>query len=426
MAERHSWAVGAVAGVGQVDELDARLTIGGLIVPSGAVTSHGGMFPAATTPGDVTATTPTPNGEVHVAPFRGALQSIRPGGGGVYIICLDAIKTIDVLGTAPADPANPRIDLVVFQQSDTYHGDADSDFVVRHVVGTPAVVPVDPDPTAGGLSPDYILKARINVAAGAITIEQSDIQAEDPGITVAVGGVLPVPNQTWRDAIVNPYNGMPIYRHDRNWVEVRDDTAWRVQGVAVCSSLADRTAAITNPANGTTSYRTDNDALDVFDGAVWRGTRQVSYDTPAATGSGANAAFAAAQNTTYTLASLVIPDPGFPYRIAGRAGMRLTAVTSNIGYISHAGSITVDSTVQPEISAPTENHVVSASFLELTGTNFPTATGFLNLPYRRARTVYTGGHTVRFLFKSGLQGTLGWGPLNTQADYYFEVDVVPA
>jgi hypothetical protein len=382
LVERHSWAVGAVGGVGQVDELDARLTLGGLLTPTGPITSRSGLFPSAAAAGEVTATSPTPDTQVHITPFRGARQSVRPGGGGSYLWCLDTPKTIDVLGEHPADPANPRVDLIVFQQSDTYHGDPDSDLVVRHVVGTPALSPVDPDPTTGGLSPDYVIKARITVPAGAENIAPEDIQNLDLGMTVAVGGVLPVADRTWRDAIINPYEGLVVYRRDRDW-------------------------------------------LEGYDGQRWRGTRQVCVEQPNATGPGANQSFDAAQNTTYTIATVVIDDPGWPYLIAGRAGMRLTAVSSNLGYISHAGAITVDSTVQPEVSTPTTAHTVSVAFLELTGTNFPSATGFLNLPHRRARTVYTGVHTVRFLFKTGLQGTVTFGPLNQQADFYFQVDVIP-
>ncbi|GAB3467074.1 hypothetical protein [Actinophytocola sediminis] len=383
MVERHSWAVGAVDDTGQITEVDARLTIGGLLTPTGPTTSRSGLFPAADAAGAVTATTPTPTGEVHVAPFRGSRQSVRPGGGGSYLLCLDTVKTIDVLGTAPADPANPRIDLIVFQQSDTYHGDTDSDLRVRHVVGTPSFSPVAPDPTEGGWSPDYVVKARITVPAGAETISQDDINNIDLGVTVAVGGVLPVADRTWRDAIINPYEGLVVYRRERDW-------------------------------------------LESYDGTTWRGTRQVSYSQPNAVGPGANAPVNAGQNTTYTVATVEITDPGWPYLIAGCAGMRLTAVSSNVGYISHAGSITVDSTVQPEVSETTNANTVSIAFLEVTGTNFPNPVGFLNLPYRRARTVYTGAHTVRFLFKTGLQGTVSFGPLNQQADYYFHVDVIPA
>jgi hypothetical protein len=382
LAARHSWAVGAVDGVGQVTEVDARLTIGGLLTPTGPTTSRSGLFPSASPAGEVTATTPTPDTQVHIAPFRGAHQSVRPGGGGSYLWCLDTPTAIDVLGEHPADPANPRVDLIVIQQSDTLHGDADSDLVVRHVVGTPAVSPVDPDPTAGGLSPDYVTTARIVVAAGAETITPEDIENLDLGMTVAVGGVLPVADRTWRDAITNPYEGLVVYRQDRDW-------------------------------------------LESYDGTRWRGTRQISHDQPNATGPGATASFTAAQNTTYTIATVAIDDPGWPYLIAGRAGMRVTAVSSPLGYISHAGSITVDSTTQPDVSEAISPSTVSIAFLELTGTNFPSATGFLNLPHRRARTVYTGAHIARFLFKSGLQGTVAFGPLNQQADFYFHIDLIP-
>jgi hypothetical protein len=270
VTERHSWAVGAVAGVGQVNELDARITISGLVAPAGLVTSRGGVFPAADWPGYVSATTPTPNGEVHVAPFRGALQSVRPGGGGTYLVCNDGVVNINVLGTAPANPANDRIDLIVWQQSDTFHGDPDSRLRVRHVVGTPAVTPVDPDPTADGLSPDYILAARITVPANAVTIEQGDIENIDIPYTVSAGGLLPIFNLTERNAIVAPYSGMPIYRVDRDWVEIYDGIGWRVQGIAVCSSTVDRDSAITSPHNGLLAYTADTGITWQRHNNAWR------------------------------------------------------------------------------------------------------------------------------------------------------------
>lgn len=269
MAERKSWAVGAVAGVGQVNELDARITIGGLVVPAGAITSRGGLFPAVA-PGAVTATSPTPNGFVHVAPFRGALQSTRPAGGGTYLMCLDATKDINVLGTAPADPTNARNDLIVFQQSDTFHADANSNFVVRHVVGTPSGSPIDPDPTTGGLSPDYVVAARIVVPANATTITTGNITNIALPWTVSAGGLLPIRSSTERTAITSPYEGMPIYRTDRDWVEIYDGAAWRVQDIAVCSSTSDRDSAITSPYNGQLAYTSDTGIIWQRHSGAWR------------------------------------------------------------------------------------------------------------------------------------------------------------
>ncbi|ANZ35527.1 hypothetical protein BBK82_04965 [Lentzea guizhouensis] len=262
MGERYSWAVGIDETEGVITVEDARLAMSAFWTPAGQIVSRSGVVPAASEPGRVTATTPTPNGFVHIAPFRAVLQSVR--GGGTYNVCLDSVKDINILST-PADPSNPRIDLIVWQQSDTYFGDANSNFTVRHVVGAAAPVPVDP---AVSGSTDYIIRARVTVPAGTTDIEQADIANVTLPWTVATGGLLPIRTQAERDAILLPYEGMPIYRTDRDWVEIYDGGAWRVHGVAICTSVADRNAAITHPRTGQLTMITDIDCLWQYDGAT--------------------------------------------------------------------------------------------------------------------------------------------------------------
>jgi len=224
MAERHSSAVQQVSGVGQQTVEDVRLTQSAMWTPTGLITSRSGFVPSgtATAPGSVLATTPTPNGFVHVQPFREVLQSGR--GGGVYVRCLDAIKDINILSTS-ADPSNARRDLIIAQQSDAYFSDANSDMVVKQVVGTPSGSPVDPTVTG---SADYLLLARVTVPAGATSITQGNITQLATQLTVATGGVLPVADATERAAIANPYDGMMIFRRDKGWVEIYYSGAWRV------------------------------------------------------------------------------------------------------------------------------------------------------------------------------------------------------
>lgn len=260
MAERHSWAVQQVAGVGQQTVEDGRITVAALATQTGQITSRTGVLPAAATPGAVTATTPTPNGFVHVAPFRSVLQSSR--GGGAYLLCLDAIKDIDVLGTAPADASNPRNDLIVAQQSDAYFADANSDMLVRHVVGTPAATPVDPTVTG---SPDYISLARIVVPANATTITTSDITSFDVARTVAAGGILPVTDATARSGVTSPYAGQAVYRLDTKRMEIHDGTDWRVPGISVVAA----TSEISNPITGQLVMLSTTNIVQRWTGSAW-------------------------------------------------------------------------------------------------------------------------------------------------------------
>jgi hypothetical protein len=273
MVERHSSAVQQVAGVGQQTVEDVRLTQSAVWTPSGLITSRSGMVPSGTAaaPGSVLATTPTPNGFVHVQPFRAVLQSSRSGG--TYTLCLDAIKDINILSTS-ADPSNARRDLIIAQQSDTYiGGDVNSDMVVKQVVGTPSGSPVDPTVTG---SADYLVLARVTVTAGATTITTGNITQLATQLTVATGGMLPVADATERAAIANPYDGMQIYRRDLDWIETYDGGAWRAPMWSRTTALAN----ITNPVTGQHTYLTTDLKLYRWNGSTWAFVQPMDGSTP--------------------------------------------------------------------------------------------------------------------------------------------------
>jgi hypothetical protein len=120
-------------------------------------------------------------------------------------------------------------------------------------------------------SPDYVVIARVVVPPTAATngILQANIQQLLTNFTVPVGGLLPVADQSARDALTGTrYDGMTVWRMDRDWVEAFDGTAWRVQSTAVCSSTADRNSAITNPYSGQLAMTTDTDTLWQYDGTT--------------------------------------------------------------------------------------------------------------------------------------------------------------
>lgn len=266
MVERVSWAVGSDTERILTVE-DARIAWAGHLTPAGAVTTRSGFRPTGNAdPGRVFATSPTPNGTVHVEPFTYHLQSQR--GGGVYTMTLDAVKDFDILTTAPPDATNARNDLIIAQQSDLFFGDPDSRMRIRHIAGNPSASPQDPQITG---SPDFIRLARIVVQANATAITPADIQGLRPvdRATVALGGLLPIPDQAARTAIANPYDGMPIYRRDRDWVEVYDGTAWRVAGIAHCASASDRDTAITDPYPGQLAVTTDSSTVWIRRTTAW-------------------------------------------------------------------------------------------------------------------------------------------------------------
>lgn len=262
MAERDSVFVpGAL-----VDVEEARVGIGALWTPgtSSAVKAKTGLRPGPNSPGLVTATG-TPDGFVHVAAFQAIIQSTRGTVAGAYIATLDAVKNLNMLSTV-ADSTNPRNDLVIAVQSDTFYGDAGSAFLVRQVVGTPSGSPADPSLAA---FPDAITLARVRVNANATTITSGNITDLRPSNTVALGGLLPVASQTLRDALTGMYDGTAIYRTDRDWIEAYDGAAWRVQGIAIVVSVADL-AAVTNPYTGQIASNTGDSMLYRYNGSAWR------------------------------------------------------------------------------------------------------------------------------------------------------------
>jgi hypothetical protein len=215
MAERDSgWISGGV-----VDAEDARLATGVLAAPgSGPLQSRGGIRPTDGQPALVEAS-PTPSKGVTVRPFQAVIQGTRSPAAGSYLVTLDAVKTVDVLGAAPADSSNERRDLIVARQFDPQYADSRTGMVVERVTGTPAATPVDPV-----VPGDHLKLARIRVRAGATAISSTDI-TDLRTYTGALGAILLA--RTAADRPVNPYQGLYVHRLDTNRLELWDGVNWR-------------------------------------------------------------------------------------------------------------------------------------------------------------------------------------------------------
>lgn len=244
------------------------MAIGALWVPgSTAINAKNGFRPGpgVLTPGTVSATG-TPDGYVHVTPFQAVLQTARATPGGPYIMTLDAVEDVNVLST-PADPTNPRNDVIIAHQADVYYGDGSSAMTITHVVGTPSGTPADPSLAA---YPNCVQLARVRVDALVTSIVSAKITDLRPAdlYTVALGGVHPVPSEAVRNALVGMYPGYTIYRTDRKWIEEYDGTYWRVQGVPLVSSLSD-CAAITHPLTGMLASDSSARTRYRYTGSAW-------------------------------------------------------------------------------------------------------------------------------------------------------------
>ncbi|MFJ8913434.1 hypothetical protein [Amycolatopsis sp. NPDC102389] len=270
MAERDSWAT-MNGSTRVVDAEDSRVAFGALLQPgASAIANSVGIINAAGTPGLVAATSPTPDVNVKVSAFRSVIRASR--GMGPYIATLDGDKTLNVLGTDPADPSNARRDLIIARQTDTYYADGSTAYTVMRVKGTATGSPVDPDPTQGGLYPDYLLLARIRIGAGATTVTGAMIDDLRPARVVALGGVVPVANLTERAALP-AVPGLTIYRRDKGWTEVYNSTSgtWQCQGTVTTGALAD----ITNPFTGQLAILTTDNILYRWTGSAWNATISV-------------------------------------------------------------------------------------------------------------------------------------------------------
>ncbi len=264
MAERDSWAT-MNGSTRVVDAEDSRVAFGALLQPgASAIANSVGIINAAGTPGLVAATSPTPDVNVKVSAFRSVIRATR--GMGPYIATLDGDKTLNVLGTDPADPSNARRDLIIARQTDTYYADGSTAYTVMRVKGTATGTPTDPDPTQGGVYPDYLLLARIRIGAGATVITGAMIDDLRPPRVVALGGVVPVASVAERNALP-AVPGLTVYRRDKGWTEVYNGT-WQCQGTVTTGALAD----ITHPFTGQLAILTTDNVLYRWTGSAWVGT----------------------------------------------------------------------------------------------------------------------------------------------------------
>ncbi|MET9647571.1 hypothetical protein [Streptomyces syringium] len=309
MAERNSWAVSDPS-KGVVTTEDARLAVSSLMQAGPSpVTARDGLRPGPGRPGLVAAAAPTPDKTVTVQPFQMFMRSSR--GTGSYVQTLDAVKSIDLLTKNPADSSNPRYDLIVAQQSDTFYGDPANSFAVQQIVGSPSATPVNPRVPG---SPDFFPLARVRIPAGATSIDNSMIDDLRPGFAVALGGLAPVRGAEERDG-TTAYPGAQVYRQDRRWVEVHDGAAWRVANLPVGSSAADLAAAVTAPALGQLAFGTGDNLLYRWDGSAWvgsvaaGGTGAARHEARYEVGAGQGQSFAAHTDTRVQFPTAVHTTP---------------------------------------------------------------------------------------------------------------------
>lgn len=175
---------------------------------------------------------------------------------GDYLMANDASVQVTL---AASSPTLNRYDIIGFQIKDNLFDSSGLNTAVPAVIqgSNSAGTPSDPTLPASFIP---VVRAVVNATNTSPAALQSMIRK-----TSVDGGLMRIASVTER-AEITPHDGMIIYREDRDWVEIHDGTAWRVQGVAICTSIADRDAAITNPSSGQYAVTTDNDTTWQYDG----------------------------------------------------------------------------------------------------------------------------------------------------------------
>jgi len=342
MAERKSWAVSASPG-GEITTLDGRHALGSMLtgITGNATYKRTGRIPYGSEPLKVTATTPTPNGFVHVSPGHLVLmgtRSLAP-----YVCTLDAVKDLNVLSTA-AHGSLARIDRIVAQQNDTGHSDADNTWTIKQFVGNPNAVPVPATVTG---SPDYVVLAEVTVPAGASSISSGNIANQYAPYTVPLGGILPVLNATERDALF-AYEGMAVWQSDTDWLLTYTGSAWRVIGIPVVSTSGNL-STIPSPYNGQIAWVTATSELYRYNGSAWVGLLMEAHVYQTSTHALTNGAFTSllmqAEGTdplgwhsTVSNTDRVIPNIAGRYEAFGTSCAAISAVGNRAAQIFKNGA----------------------------------------------------------------------------------------
>jgi hypothetical protein len=222
---RSSWAVQDA-----IDQQEARIHLASLLTPGVRKNStidkpiaRAGMRPGfgGPIPGQVT---PIGVAQIQVTPFQLFLPSRRAGNAdGVYIVTSDQIVTLDVPMT-PVDPINGRVDLLIVQQNDTFHGpDPDCKAVLKVISG---IASGNPQPNTGAIGPqDWFEIGRWTVPKGVSSLQGTGVtfQLAADRFTVAAGGVLPVDSTASRDLLADAgWSGMPVYNRQSKALEILD------------------------------------------------------------------------------------------------------------------------------------------------------------------------------------------------------------
>ena len=162
--------------------------------------------------------------QVTVSPFSAWIDGASSDAQSGYVFGLDAAQTLTL---AAGDPVDDRYDAIIARvKDDAFDGSGATTATVEVVQGTPGAGPV-----ASSLLPgtslalfDVLVPAGVSLGTGGLS--SANLGADRRSWLSGLGGVLPVANQSERDALmVQP--GAVVYRKDADQLEVWSGTTWR-------------------------------------------------------------------------------------------------------------------------------------------------------------------------------------------------------
>lgn len=168
-----------------------------------------------------------------------------------------------VVLTASSGTLN-RIDYIGLQVKDNFLDSSGLNSATIAVVQGTSVSGVASPPAVPN---SFIPLLQAGVPAGSATPTLTSVVVR----TGSGGIVLPVANAADRSTLPTTFDGLTIWRIDRQWLEVYSvaSSGWLVQGTGVTTSLADANAAITTPFIGQRIYRSDARSYYRWDGGTW-------------------------------------------------------------------------------------------------------------------------------------------------------------
>lgn len=163
---------------------------------------------------------------------------------------------------AASSPTLNRQDIVGYQVKDNFYDASGLTSIIPAVIQGASVAGSPADPA---LPASFIPVVRAVVSAGSTApVLQSLVR-----YTTNDGGVLRIDSLAQR-AELTAYPGLTIWRTDRtHWTETHDGTAWRVNGIAICTTTADRNTNVASPLTGDMAWTTADTTLWVWRGSAW-------------------------------------------------------------------------------------------------------------------------------------------------------------